>query len=126
MVLRSMRHRIATLVAAAVLALPAGAWAQSAGDEQYADPFAPEPEQSSQEDEPAGGEPSGGAGSEPEPEPAAPAQTAQTQTAQAQPAQAELPRTGADTGWLALSGVVLLGGGIALRVRLSEPARRRR
>jgi LPXTG-motif cell wall-anchored protein len=128
--MRSRSHRIACLLAALSLASPATALGQSAGDEQYEDPFAPETGQS-------GG---GGGGEQPEaaPEPATPAQPApepaatesqQPQEAPqpAQPAaQQQLPRTGSDAGWLALSGTLLLIGGVALRVRLSEPAPRRR
>ena len=38
----------------------------------------------------------------------------------------QLPRTGADTGLLALGGAVLLAGGVALRVTLRERGPRRR
>jgi LPXTG-motif cell wall-anchored protein len=120
----SRPHQIACLLAAAALALPATAWGQSAGDEQYADPFAPETGQ--------GGD--GGseeqAAPEPAPAPAPPPATAtqsQPPAAPAQPAaQQQLPRTGADAGLLALSGTLLLAGGVALRVRLSAPGPRRR
>jgi hypothetical protein len=122
----SRRHRVACLITAAVLVLPAGAWAQSAGDEQYEDPFAPEPGQSdeggAQDEQPAGDESTGSA---PEAEPAAP--TAQTPAPPAQePAAEQLPRTGADAGLLALGGALLLTGGVSLRLTLSEPAPRRR
>jgi len=127
--MRSARHRIAGLVAAAVLALPAAAWGQSAGDDQYQDPFGGGSGQ--------GGGGGGGDSSQDEPEapaPAAPAPeaapapaptAAPAQTDQAS-SQEQLPRTGADAGLLALGGTVLLASGVALRVRVSEPARRRR
>jgi pyruvate dehydrogenase E2 component (dihydrolipoamide acetyltransferase) len=101
---------IAALLCA--LAAPSAALAQGAGDEQYQDPFGDEQSQS-----------------EPTPTPTpAPAQPAPAQPAPAQPpaapapapapaqaSQEQLPRTGADAGWLALAGVVLLAAGIALR-----------
>ena len=118
--MQGRRQRIACLLAAGVLALPATAWGQSAGDDQYEDPF-------------AGEEQAGGNDSEPEPAPEAEAPApapepaaAPAQTAQAPNGEPELPRTGADAGLLALGGTLLLAGGVALRVRLSEPAPRRR
>ena len=120
MVLHSMRrtgHRIACLLAAAALAVPATAWGQSAGDDQYEDPF-------------------GGEGQEqPEPTPApdtsTPSDPGVTQSAQttppptattaqsSPPAEEALPRTGADEGLVALAGGVLLASGLALRRRTS-------
>jgi hypothetical protein len=47
--------------------------------------------------------------------PAAAAATASTTT------EHELPYTGADAGLVALAGVLCLGGGVALRVRLRDP-----
>jgi LPXTG-motif cell wall-anchored protein len=124
--MRRRPHRIACLLAAASLALPAAAWGQSAGDEQYEDPFEPETGQTEDEGpsqaEPAPDEAPAAA---PEPQAAAPAQTAPAQNAPASSAQ-QLPRTGADAGLLALGGTLLLAGGIALRVRLSELPQRRR
>ena len=117
MVLHSMRrtgHRIACLLVAAALAAPATAWGQSAGDDQYQDPFGSEEQQ------------------QPEPTPAPDASTSDpgvTQTAQTAPAptattaqsspaaEPELPRTGADEGLVALAGGVLLASGLALRRR---------
>jgi LPXTG-motif cell wall-anchored protein len=116
--MRGRGHRIAALVTAAALALPGAAWAQSAGDDQYEDPFAPQPGQTDD---------GGSQGAEPEPapapEPAAP-EPAPATTAQApNGGEPELPRTGADEGLVALAGVMLLAGGIALRVRTrSEPS----
>ena len=102
------RSWLACALAAATLASPASAWAQGAGDDQYSDPFGDEQEQEEQAPEPAP--------APAEPEPAAPEQPAQT--AQAPAAQEQLPRTGADEGLVALAGVVMLAGGIALRLRL--------
>jgi LPXTG-motif cell wall-anchored protein len=114
--MRRTGYRIAYLLAAAALALPAAAWGQSAGDEQYEDPFAGEDQE------------------QPEPTPAPDTSTSDpgvTQTAQTAPAptattaqsspaaQEELPRTGADEGLVALAGGVLLASGFALRRRTS-------
>jgi hypothetical protein len=114
-----LRRRLAALAAVALLAAPAPALGQSAGDEQYEDPFAGE-EQSQPEPTatpaPAAPEPA------PEEPAAQPAAQSTPSTATAEPAsqQPELPRTGLDVAPLFAVGVVLLGGGIALRVRLRE------
>ena len=106
-------------VAAVLLALlPAGAAAQSAGDEQYQDPFADDPGQEAPAAPPA---------STPAPAaPAAPAPTAATPapaTAAGAPqaSAAQLPRTGGEAWTLALAGLALMSAGVALRVH----ARRR-
>jgi hypothetical protein len=110
-------------VLAAVLALVAAgpaapaALAQSAGDDQYEDPFA--------------GQDPGGSEEEPQPEPEAPAPApeapapapeapATPESGPASSQQPELPRTGLDAAPILAIGAVLLGGGIALRVRLRE------
>jgi LPXTG-motif cell wall-anchored protein len=127
--MRSRSHRIACLLAVLSLASPAAALGQSAGDEQYQDPFAPEPGQTDESDSTGGGGSGGseddGTAQDPAPAPAPSA----AQDAPAAPAAAtteQLPRTGADEGLVALAGAVLLIGGVALRVRVSEPAPRRR
>jgi len=106
---------IAALLCA--LAAPSAALAQGAGDEQYQDPFG--------EEQPEPSEPAPAPTATPAPAqsaPSAPAPTATPSAAQA-PTQAapapagELPRTGADAGWLALAGAVLLAAGLALRRR---------
>jgi hypothetical protein len=112
-------------VLAAVLALAAAgpaapaAVAQSAGDDQYEDPFAGE-DQGGGEEEPApeapAPAPEAPSSTAPEPEPAAPA------AQPGSPQQPELPRTGLDAAPILAVGAVLLGGGIALRVRLRERA----
>jgi LPXTG-motif cell wall-anchored protein len=111
-----MARRLATMLAALVLSLaaPAAALAQGAGDDQYSDPFGSgqnDDSGSSGDEEPA----------EPEPEPAAPepAPTPAATASQQEPAgQEQLPYTGADEGLVALAGVMMLAGGIALRLRL--------
>jgi len=99
---------IAALLCA--LAVPSAALAQGAGDEQYQDPFGEEQSQSEPTPTatPAPAQPGPAQPpAQPAPAPApAPAQASQTE---------QLPRTGADAGWLALAGIVLLAAGIALR-----------
>jgi hypothetical protein len=112
-----MRRLVTMLIAACVLALPSAALAQSAGDEQYADPFGQVKDdggsQGQQDQAPA------------QSAPAAPAQTA-TPTATADEAVAPqdaggptLPRTGLPAALLAGTGALLLGAGGSLRRRVS-------
>jgi LPXTG-motif cell wall-anchored protein len=112
-----MARRLATMLAALVLSLaaPAAALAQGAGDDQYSDPFGSgQNDDSGEQEQP---EP------EPTPEPAAPAPEpapapAATESQQEPSGQEQLPYTGADEGLVALAGVMMLAGGIALRWRL--------
>jgi len=113
------RRRLAALAAAGLLAAPASALGQSAGDEQYQDPFAGQDQGQSQ----GGGSGAPAAPAPATPEAPAPAPTAQPASTGEQPgptAQTELPYTGADAGAIVLAGAILLAGGIALRVRLRE------
>lgn len=111
-----MRRLVTLLIAASMLALPSHALAQSAGDEQYADPFG-------QVEEPTGGQ--GQAPDQSAPAPAAPAQTAPSTGDQAvasqQTAAPTLPRTGPGlpAWYLAINGAVLLLAGTAVRRRFS-------
>jgi hypothetical protein len=91
-----LRHGLA--VALVSLALPAGAYAQGAGDDQYSDPF--------------------GADATPTATPA-PATGAKATPAPS-PAANTLPYTGVDAWPLALGGVLLLGAGVTLRARLRD------
>ena len=107
---------IAALLCA--LAAPSAALAQGAGDEQYQDPF--------------GDEQSAAAGADAEPTATpAPAQrrarragaradagagAAQAPAPGGSPAE-QLPRTGADAGWIALAGARAARAGLALRRR---------
>jgi len=118
-----LRRRLAALAAAALLAAPGTALAQSAGDEQYQDPFAGEEQGESQEPAPTATP----APQEPAPAPeTAPAPAPETAPAPAPapaPGQpAELPRTGLDAAPVLAIGAVLLGGGVALRLRVRERA----
>ena len=102
---------------ACALAAPSAALAQGAGDEQYQDPFGDE------QTEPAPTAtatpaPAQSAPSAPAPAPAPSASAAQAPT-QAAPAE-QLPRTGADAGWLGFAGAVLLAAGLALRRRANH------
>ena len=120
-----LRFRFAVLIAALLLASPGAAWAQSAGDEQYEDPFGDEPGQSGGGGSSGGGESSDDGSSSSsgtvqpsEPEAAAPAEpAAPATTAQAPDGGEELARTGADAGAIALAGALLLATGLALRRR---------
>ena len=111
-----IRRRLAVLAAAGLLAAPAPALGQSAGDEQYEDPFAGENQSQ------GGGsqEPAAPASPEPTAPPAPAAESASSGQGTEPAAQTELPYTGADAGAVLLAGSLLLAGGIALRVRLRE------
>jgi LPXTG-motif cell wall-anchored protein len=91
----------------------APAWAQSAGDEQYDDPFA------GQEDQGSSAQPAPTATAAPAPAPApAAAQAAPAAPAAPTASAAQLPRTGAETLLTALAGVGLVMAGVGLRLRL--------
>jgi hypothetical protein len=98
--------------------LPAAASAQSAGDEQYEDPFGDEQPQSQATPAPTQAPAAEPAQSEATPAPAAPAQPA---PAAAPATAAQLPRTGGDAWLPGLLGLFLLSAGVALRAH----ARRR-
>jgi LPXTG-motif cell wall-anchored protein len=116
-----IRNRTASLLLvlsllAAAAVVPATALGQSAGDEQYVDPF--------QDDNSGGGNQGDSGNSAPQDEaPAteAPATTAPADTAGTTAAQeggngdTRLPRTGSPTAAVGLIGVMLVAGGIALR-----------
>jgi hypothetical protein len=114
-------RRIATCLAAlALLALPAAALAQSAGDEQYSDPFGKVEN---------GNDNGGGGGGDvteaPAPDTSTPAASApaetsveSTGTAATDTTGAQLPRTGFPVLLLAGAGALLALSGAALRRRL--------
>ena len=129
--MRGWRRSLA--VAGTVLALlPAAAAAQSAGDDQYVDPFAGQ-------DAGGGGGSSGGqSGSSPSssaPSSSAPSSSAPSSSATAPaassapattaPVSTQLPYTGTATALRALLGAVLLLAGVALRLRVPDVPRRR-
>ena len=116
------RRRLTVLAAVAALAAaapaPVPALAQSAGDEQYEDPFAgQDPGAAQPEPQAPAAEPAAPAQSTPAPDSSTPAAPTAESAAQPQP---ELPRTGLDTAPVLAIGAVLLGTGVALRVRLRE------
>jgi hypothetical protein len=95
--------------------LPASAFAQSAGDEQYADPFGDD-QQQSQDATPTPAPAQAQAPATPA-APAAPAAAAPS--AAAAPAQAgQLPRTGWDAALPGTLGLIFLAAGVALRARV--------
>ena len=107
-----MRRTVALLLALSLLALPSAAMAQSAGDEQYSDPFGQTDEPNGSQDNPA-----------PEPEaapaPATPAAPAEEAVASQDAAAPTLPATGLPAFLLASAGATLLASGAALRRRVS-------
>jgi len=115
--MRGWRRTLA--VAGTLLALlPSAAAAQSAGDEQYADPFGDDQGQQSQEATPT--PTPAPAQTAPAPAPAAPAPApAAAPTAAAAPAQAaQLPRTGWDAAVPGLLGLIFVAAGVALRAHV--------
>jgi LPXTG cell wall anchor motif len=108
-----MRRLVALLLAVSLLAVPAAAMAQGAGDEQYSDPFGQTDEQGGSQEQPP-----------PEPEaapaaPATPAAPAEQATASQDAAAPTLPATGLPAFLLASAGAMLLASGLALRRRVS-------
>jgi len=109
-----MRRLVTLLAAVCLLALPGAALAQSAGDEQYNDPFGEVEEPSGSQEEPA---------QAPEPAPA-PSQNDDSVVGSepdttAQAAAPTLPATGLPAGFLAGTGALLLAAGTTLRRRVS-------
>ena len=126
----SSRRLTAAVVGALLLAVPAPGLAQTAGDEQYQDPFAEETappgtdEEGQLSDEPPGlgsTPPDGigveGYGSDPGAEPEAPPSGDTTAGG------TELPDTGAEAMLMAMLGSGLLLTGTGLRLRLRAGAR---
>jgi LPXTG-motif cell wall-anchored protein len=127
--LRAVRRSVSVAASLLLLALPAVAPAQTPGDEQYTDPFGGEQEEGggSQPDQQEPEEPAPTEPAPAEPETSTPSQepAAPAPEPAAAPAAEQLPRTGADAGVIALGGTLLLAGGVALRVRVSERSPRR-
>ena len=129
--MRATRRLAAPLAALILAAAPAAAFAQNAGDEQYADPFGG----NSQSGGGGGSSNSGSSGSSGTTGTSGTAGSgvaaAQQQatgaagatTGQSTASSGQLPRTGLDVGVVAAVGAALLLGGLALR-RRSADARR--
>ena len=109
------RRPLAALLTALLLACPGSALAQSAGDDQYEDPFGggQEQEQPAPTAEPEQAAPEAVPEAAPEAAPAAQATPAPAAPA----AQEQLPVTGVETGLVAAAGALLLGAGVTLRRR---------
>jgi hypothetical protein len=118
-----LRLGFAVSCAGLALAAPAAhAQGNGAGDDQYADPFgsnqaAPTPTPRATATPPAPAAPAATAAPAPAGASATPA-PAPSSTSAAGPT---LPYTGVDAWIPGLSGALLLGAGVALRVRLREP-----
>jgi hypothetical protein len=114
-----MRRRL--IAAAAILALlsvPPAALAQSAGDEQYTDPFG-DVEEPGQDDGTANGSPTPDAA----PSAEAPAEPGSTTAAGADSeAGGTLPRTGFPAVLTALVGALVLGTGVSVRRHAQAPS----
>ena len=113
------RRALTSLVVALLLALvPATAFADGAGDEQYQDPLAaptaPKKPKKKATTAPASTTP---AATTAPAAAAAPTSAAATQTTSASSQQ--LPRTGAPAGLIGLAGATLIASGAALRRRTS-------
>jgi LPXTG-motif cell wall-anchored protein len=108
---------------ALALAYPVAALAQSAGDEQYADPFGKLDKEKKQQQQQrqqhqqrqSSNRVSSGTQGQPVQSAQALPQATETQTT----TSSELPRTGAPAGLLAASGAALLGSGALLRRRVA-------
>jgi LPXTG-motif cell wall-anchored protein len=106
-----MRRLLALFLALSMLALPSVAAAQSAGDEQYADPFGQTEQPNGSQEQPAP-EP------QPAPAPATPAAPAEQAVASQQAQAPTLPATGMPAHLLASMGALLLASGALLRRRV--------
>jgi hypothetical protein len=110
------RGTLLALVCAVLLALPASALAQSAGDNQYQDPFSGQAPSSSQPKQAPSGGGGGNAGATAgTTAQAAPADPSATASQSQQSPGATLPRTGFNATLPLAYGLVLLLSGVALR-----------
>jgi hypothetical protein len=115
-----MRRLVTFLLAASMLVLPSAALAQSAGDEQYADPFGQVEEPNGSQEEPAQApEATPEAAPAPAPAPAEPTASGEEAVVSQQADSPTLPVTGLPAGLLAGTGALLLAAGTTLRRRAS-------
>ena len=115
---------ILAVIGLALAAAPA-AFAQNAGDDQYADPFGNLPEeQGGGGDTGSGGQSESQAAPAPAPDSSGVAPVAPSAEAPTTPGTAQqLPRTGLPAGVPAALGVALLGSGLLLAFLLGRPER---
>ena len=104
--------------AAALALLPATAFAQGAGDDQYSDPFGSDTEEQAQPTATPRAPAATPAPAQPAPTAAPPNQPAPAATAA--PTGPTLPYTGIDEWLVGGTGLLLLGAGLTLRARLRE------
>jgi hypothetical protein len=117
------RCRLTALLALlAFAAPPAAALAQSAGDDQYQDPFA-QGQQSEPDQGGSGGDQGSGGDGVAQPAPDAPAPEAAPAQTEAPAETQALPRTGFPAALAGAIGVVLLAGGAVLRLAAWSPPR---
>jgi hypothetical protein len=115
-----MRRAAASLMLLTALALPSAAFAQSAGDEQYSDPFGPEEQPQAQEEPQVEEQPAAPAEPvepAPSPEPAAES-SADVAAAPAQSGDPSLPVTGLPALLILVVGAGLLAAGAGVRRRV--------
>jgi hypothetical protein len=117
-----MRPRlIAALAALALLAVPAAALAQSAGDEQYTDPFG-DVNPPTQDDGTANDSPAPATDQTAQVPAQAPATDSDSAAAADSSAGDSLPLTGFPAALVALLGALMFGTGISVRRRVQPPA----
>lgn len=109
------RPGAAALVAVFALSAPAAAVAQSAGDEQYRDPFAGQDQGQDQGSQEAAPAPAPTPAPAPAPAPTTAAPTESTTVEPTTTVAGTLPRTGAGTGWLGAAALALIAAGAGLR-----------
>jgi LPXTG-motif cell wall-anchored protein len=117
-----LRLRLAACLSALLLAAPAAAFAQGAGDDQYQDPFGDQPVQNDggsgedglSDEPPVGGNGNGNANGGGDPGGAGDPEADD-------PARRQLPNTGSDPRPLAALGVALLLVGAGMRLRSRDP-----
>jgi hypothetical protein len=113
---RMLALLLAVALSVSLLALPASSLAQSAGDDQYVDPFKDEQGNSGGGNN-SGAQDNSNAGSDQQAAQTTPG-SGDTAGASAQTANGSaLPHTGLGLGAVALTGAIMLGGGLALRRR---------
>ena len=108
--------------AVAFALLPASAFAQGAGDDQYSDPFGSDDEEQAQPTPTPRAPAATPAPAQPAPTAAPPSQPGPQPTAT--PSGPTLPYTGFEDWIVAGSGVLLLGAGLTLRAKLRDPDER--